>query len=165
MDIVRVDALAWQKNPKRHFFGAIGNPFHEVTWIGLEPHQIFSFCNISTNMVARGVQSFGLNGPWLAGHLSYGQNFFLKFAQTCDEQMLKISRRYLDSSLSNDWITEKLLSLLPPQWTLWPLWGQKWPLWWQVAQKFFSHCTVSISYDIMILSLLQISIGDIILMA
>ena len=99
VDIVRVDALARQKNPKRHFFRAIGNSFHEVTWIGLEPHQIFSFCNISTNMVARGVQSFGRNGPWWAGCLKYGQKFFLKFTQTCDEQMLKISRRYLDSCL------------------------------------------------------------------
>ena len=62
MDVVKVDALLVRKNPKRHFFRAIGNSFHEVTWIGLEPHQIFSFCNISTNMVARGVGSFGTLG-------------------------------------------------------------------------------------------------------
>ena len=106
---MRVDALARQKNPKRHFFRAIGNSFHEVTWIGLEPHQIFSFCNISTNMVARGVQSFGRNGPWWAGCLKYGQNFLIKFAQTCDGQMLKISRSYLDSCLIYGYITKNLL--------------------------------------------------------
>ena len=67
VDIVKVDALLVRKNQKRHFFRDIGNSFHEVTQIGLEPHQIFSFWNISTNTVARGVQSFGQNGPWLAG--------------------------------------------------------------------------------------------------
>ena len=100
VDIVRVDALALQKNPKRHFFRDIQNSFHEVTHIGLEPHQFFSFWNISTNTVARAVQSFGRNGPWLAGWLSYGQNLLVKFAQTHDEQMLIISRRTLDSCLS-----------------------------------------------------------------
>ena len=35
----------------------------------------------------------------LAWWLSNGQNFFFKFAQTWDEQMLKISSRYLDSCL------------------------------------------------------------------
>ena len=59
-------------------------------------------------MVARGVQSFGRNGPWWAGCLKYGQNFFLKFTQTCDEQMLKISRQYLDLPKSYDHLTENL---------------------------------------------------------
>ena len=57
--------------------------------------------------------------------------------------MLKISGRYLDSRLSNVQITEKLLLLLPPQWALWPLWGQKCPLWWQVAQQFFSYLDIT----------------------
>ena len=43
MDILKVDALARQKNLKCQFFRAIGNSFHEVTHIGLEPHQIFSY--------------------------------------------------------------------------------------------------------------------------
>ena len=43
VDIVKVDALARQKFSKRHFFGDIENSFHEVTHIGLEPHQFFSF--------------------------------------------------------------------------------------------------------------------------
>ena len=60
-------------------------------------------------MVARGVQNFGQNGPWRAGWLSGGQNFSVNFAQAHDEQMLKISERYLDSSLNNYWITENLL--------------------------------------------------------
>ena len=43
VDIVKVDALLVPENPKRHFFRDIGNSFHEVTQISLEPHQIFSF--------------------------------------------------------------------------------------------------------------------------
>ena len=35
--------------------------------------------------------------------------FFVNFAQPYDEQMLKISERYSDSSLSNGQITENLL--------------------------------------------------------
>ena len=99
MDILKVDALAWWKNSKRHFLGDISKSFQEVTPMGPEPHHFFSFWNISTNMVARGIQSFGRNRPWLAGWLSNGQNFFLKFAHTSDKQMLKISSRYLDSCL------------------------------------------------------------------
>ena len=67
MDILKVDALARQKNSKRHFLEDISKSFQEVTPMGPEPHQFFSFSNISTNMVARGIQSFGRNGPWLAG--------------------------------------------------------------------------------------------------
>ena len=85
--------LTHSKNSKTPFFKGIENSFHEFTHIGLEPHQIFSFYNISTNTVARDIESFGRNRPWLAGWLSFGQIFFVKFAQTCDEQMLKISRR------------------------------------------------------------------------
>ena len=62
-------------------------------------------------MVARGVQSFGRNGPWRAGCLSNGQNFYVNLAETCDEEMLKISGRYLDSCLINDQIIENLLPL------------------------------------------------------
>ena len=43
MDIVKVDALAWSKISKRHFLKDIENSLHEVTHIGVEPHQIFSF--------------------------------------------------------------------------------------------------------------------------
>ena len=38
-----MDALARQKNSKRHFFGEIKNSFYEMTHIGLEPHQFFLF--------------------------------------------------------------------------------------------------------------------------
>ena len=41
--ILKVDALAWQKIAKRHFFEDIENSFYEVTHIGLEPHQFFFF--------------------------------------------------------------------------------------------------------------------------
>ena len=80
VDIVKVDALAQQKISKCHFFRGIENSFREVTHtIGLEPRQYFSFQNISTNTVARGVQSFGQNEPWLAGWLTNTQNFLKKF--------------------------------------------------------------------------------------
>ena len=36
---VKVDALAQQKNLKRHFLKDIENSFHQVTHIGLEPRQ------------------------------------------------------------------------------------------------------------------------------
>ena len=90
MDIVKLDTLTQQKISKRHFFRGIENSFHEVTHIGLEPHQSFSFLNISTNTVARGLKSFGGNGLWLTGCLSFGQNFFVQFAQSHDEQIVKI---------------------------------------------------------------------------
>ena len=61
--------------------------------MGPELHQFFSFSNISTNMVARCIQSFGKNVPLLAGWLSNGQNFFVKFTKTSDAQRLKVSRR------------------------------------------------------------------------
>ena len=63
MDILKVDTLARRKNSKRHFFKDISKSFQEVTPMGPEPHQFFSFSNILTNMVARGIQSFGRNGP------------------------------------------------------------------------------------------------------
>ena len=78
----------------------IKNSFQWVIENGLKPTQFFSFQNISTNTVARDVQSFGRNGPWLAGWLSSNQNFCANLAQTCDEHMLKISKRYLDSYLN-----------------------------------------------------------------
>ena len=50
------------KNFKTPFFQDIQNSFHGVADIGLEPHQKIFFENISTNMVARGVGSFGTLG-------------------------------------------------------------------------------------------------------
>ena len=77
--------------------------------MGLETPQFFSFQNISTNTVARGVQNLGQNRLWWAGRLSKGQNFCVNLAQTLDEQMLKVSRRYLYSYLIYCQITEILL--------------------------------------------------------
>ena len=44
--------------------------------------------------------------------------FFVNLAQIGDKQMLKISRRYLDSYLSNGWLTEKLLQQMAQDWSL-----------------------------------------------
>ena len=53
-----LDGAVVQKISKRHFFQDIKNSLHEVTQMGLKPHQIFFQKIFSTNMVARGVQSF-----------------------------------------------------------------------------------------------------------
>ena len=53
-----LDRRVSRKISKLHFFQDIKNPFHGVTRMGLEPHQIFFQNFFSTNMVARGVQSF-----------------------------------------------------------------------------------------------------------
>ena len=48
----------WITGSGFHFFQDIRNSFHGVTQIGLKPHQNFFQIFFSTNMVARGVQSF-----------------------------------------------------------------------------------------------------------
>ena len=53
-----LDSALVRKISKRHFFQDIKNSFHGVTRMGLEPHQNFFQIFFSTNMVARGVQSF-----------------------------------------------------------------------------------------------------------
>ena len=57
-----LDTLLVPKISKRHFFRDIQNSSYGVADIGLEPHQKKIFKNISTNMVARGVGSFGTLG-------------------------------------------------------------------------------------------------------
>ena len=106
-----MDRQAFKEIAKRHFFQDIPISFYWVTGIGLKTTQFFSFKKISTNTVARGVQSFGRNGPQRTGCLSNGLNFYVNLAHPCDEQMLKISERYLDSCLINVQITKNLLPL------------------------------------------------------
>ena len=57
-----MDGRLIPKISKSHFFRDIQNSFHGVADIGLEPHQKNSFEKISTNMVARGIGSFGTLG-------------------------------------------------------------------------------------------------------
>ena len=87
------------KIAKSHFFQDTPNSFQWATGIGLEPHQKIFRKKNPTNTVTRAVQNFGRNGPLLAGWLSNSKNFVVNLAQICDEQMLKISGRYLDSCL------------------------------------------------------------------
>ena len=48
VDIVKyLDGALVQKISKRHFFEDIENSFHEVTHIGLKPHQFFFLFKIS----------------------------------------------------------------------------------------------------------------------
>ena len=68
--------------------------------------KIFFKKKIPTIMVARAVQTLGRNGPLKAGRLSNGKKFFIKLAKTCDEQMVKISERYLKPLLSNSKLTK-----------------------------------------------------------
>ena len=53
-----MDSTLVRKISKRHFFQDIKSSFHGVTQMGLKPHQNFFQNFFSTNMVARGVQSF-----------------------------------------------------------------------------------------------------------
>ena len=53
-----LDSALVRKISKRHFFQDIKNSLHGVTRMGLKPHQNFFQNFFSTNMVARGVQSF-----------------------------------------------------------------------------------------------------------
>ena len=53
-----LDPALVQKISKHHFFQDIKNSFHGVTQMGLKTHQNFFQNFFSTNMVARGVQSF-----------------------------------------------------------------------------------------------------------
>ena len=94
---------------KRHFFQDIPNSFQWVTGVLLKPNQCFFKKKFPTNTVTRAIQNVGWNGLLLAGWLSNSKNFVVNLEEICDEQMLKISERYLDSSLSYAWITEKLL--------------------------------------------------------
>ena len=64
---MKVDPLLVPKILKRHFLRDIEKSFQEVAPIGPEPHHFFPFQNISTNTVARDIQSFARIGPWLAG--------------------------------------------------------------------------------------------------
>ena len=59
--------------------------------MGLEPQQIFFQIFLSTNMVARGVQSFCILEGATDPLIEQWPNFFVNLTQTCDEQMLKIS--------------------------------------------------------------------------
>ena len=99
------------KNCKTSFFSDFQNSFQWPTGIGLEPHQNSFWKKIPTNAVARAVQNFGRNGPLLAGWLSNNKNFVVNLAQTCDEQMLKVSRRYLDSYSNYCKITDFIIWL------------------------------------------------------
>ena len=53
-----LDGAVIRKISKRHFFQDIKNSVHQVTQMGLKPHQKIFQNFFSTNMVARGVQSF-----------------------------------------------------------------------------------------------------------
>ena len=67
VDYAMMDPQLVRKIAKRKFFQDIQNSFQWATGIGLEPHQKFFRKKNLTNTVARAVQSFGRNGPWLAG--------------------------------------------------------------------------------------------------
>ena len=58
-----LDGAVVRKISKRHFLQDIKNSLHGVTRMGLKPHQIFFQKFFSTNMVARGVQSFCIHWP------------------------------------------------------------------------------------------------------
>ena len=57
-----LDGTLVLKISKHHFVQDIQNFFHDVAHRGLEPHKKNFWKNISTNMVARGIGSFGTLG-------------------------------------------------------------------------------------------------------
>ena len=65
-----------------------------------------SYSTKSIITVARAVQNLGRNWPLPAGQLNNSKFFFIKLAQTYDEQMVKISERYLKPLLSNSKLTK-----------------------------------------------------------
>ena len=65
--LIDLDGQLVRKFSKRRFLKDILISFQWVTQMGLETPQFFSFQNISTNTVARGVQSLGQNWLWRAG--------------------------------------------------------------------------------------------------
>ena len=71
--------------------------FHRVTKNGLKPLQFFSFKNISTNMVARGIQSFGQK--WAMTGRQVEQ--LSKFLHQIIWYVVKISARLLKPFLNN----------------------------------------------------------------
>ena len=64
------------KISKCHFFRDIQISFHGVADVGLEPHQKNFFEKISTNMVARGIGSFGTLGGAADPLIKESQKFF-----------------------------------------------------------------------------------------
>ena len=105
-ELLQYGLTSFWKIWKRHFFQDIQNSFQWPTGIGLEPHQKIFRKKIPTITVARAVQNLGRNGPMRAGWLNNGKNIFIKLAQTCDEQMVKNSERYLKPLLSNSKLTK-----------------------------------------------------------
>ena len=63
-----MDSQAFEKFENAIFFKIFKIPSNgQLVYVGLEPNQNFFQKKIPTNTVARAVQSFGRNGPWLAG--------------------------------------------------------------------------------------------------
>ena len=87
-----MDALLVQKKSNTPFFRDIENFFHEVTHIGLEPHQFFLF-EISQQIWS--LEASKVSTEMSCAEQAVGKFFFVKFAKRFDEQMLKISRDIL----------------------------------------------------------------------
>ena len=95
---MKVDSLLVQKVSKKHHFLDVEKSFQTVTPIGVEPHHFLFFFRISQQIRSLKVLA-KMDHRWQAN--SAGTKIFsVKFAHTCDKQMLKISKRHLDSYLS-----------------------------------------------------------------
>ena len=74
-----LDSTVVWKISKHHFFSRFKNSFHGVTGMGLKPHRNFFQNLFSTNMAARGVQSFyileGATGPLIEQWLKFSCQF------------------------------------------------------------------------------------------
>ena len=94
------------ENLKTLFFSRYSKFLMIGNWYWSKTSPKFFSKKIPTITVARAVQNLGRNGPLGAGGLSKGKIFFIKLAQICDEQMVKISERYLKPLLSNSKLTK-----------------------------------------------------------
>ena len=108
-------AVVW-KISKRHFFQDIKNSFHGVTWMGLKTHQNFFQNFFSTNMVARGVQSFcileGATDPLIEQWLKFLCQFTPNIWWTNAENFKSISWAVSDL-WSFNWKILAIVRLLP----------------------------------------------------
>ena len=132
-----LDGRLVPKFSKRHFFQDIKNSFHGVTRMGLKPHQKFFQIFFSTNMVARGVQSFCI----LEGATDLLIEQWLKFLCQFTPDMWWANP---ENFKSISWV---VLDLLPFNWKILAvahllsheignMSGVNWP-------KNFSHCSIS----------------------
>ena len=86
-----------------------------MTPIGLEPHYFFFFLEYFNKYCRKRCSKFWLKWA-VAGRPSNDQNFFVKLAQTEDEQILKISIRFFFKTILLQFDYKNLISAQSACW-------------------------------------------------